>query len=101
MLAAEIGTAALGLFFHLHARPAIVADFHDDGIRLPATAALALSAWFLPAALGFGGICSLVGMAAPLRRSRRAALVGVGLVVSASAVVFAVGAAFVSLFRPE
>jgi len=38
---------------------------------------------------------------APLRRSHRHAVIAVGLVVSAFALIFAVWAAFAPLFRPE
>jgi hypothetical protein len=100
MLATELGVAALALFFHLHARVAILAAFRDYGTELPATAALALSAWFLPGALAFAALATLIAIAAPLRRTRRALLVGVGLLVASCALIFAVAAAFLPLFRP-
>jgi len=100
MLAAEIGVAALGLFFHLRSRPAILAAFHDFDTDLPAGAALALSSWFLPATLGASAIVSLAGLVLPLRRTRRAFLVGLGLMVSATALIFAVWAAFAPVFQP-
>ncbi len=100
MLAAEIGVAALALFFHLRSRVAILAAFHDYGTALPGPASLALSAWFLPAALAFAGLATIVALAAPLRRSRRTALVGAGLLVASVALVFAVWAAFMPLFQP-
>ncbi len=99
MLAAEIGVAALALFFHLRPRPAILAAFREYDTALPAATALALAPWFLPSALGFAALASLAGLAAPLRRTRRAFLVGVGLMVAAGALIFAVGAAFWPLFQ--
>jgi hypothetical protein len=100
MLAAELGVAAIALFFHLHARPGILAAFRDYGTELPSTAALALSSWFLPASLALAAIASLTAIAAPLRRTRRAALMGAGLLVASVALIFAVTAAFLPLFRP-
>ena len=100
MLAAELGVVALALFFHLRSRGAILAAFHDFDTELPAPAAVALSSWFLPAALGFAAVCSLVGLTAPLRRSRRAFLVGLGLLWVSAALIFAVWAAVAPIFRP-
>jgi hypothetical protein len=100
MIAAEIGVVALGLFFYLRSRAAILAAFRDFGTELPATAALALSPWFVPGALGVAVLSSLVALAAPLRPSRRAFLVGLGLLVASAALVFAVWAAFLPLFQP-
>jgi hypothetical protein len=99
MLAAEVGVAALAIFFQLRPRPAILGAFREYGTELPATAALALAPWFLPSALGFAAVASLVGLAAPLRRTRRAFLVGVGLMVAAGALIFAVCAAFLAVFQ--
>ncbi len=100
MLAAEIGVAALALFFHLRTRPQILSAFSDFDTELPRAAVVALSPWFLPAALGVAGVCTLAGLLAPLRRSRRAALVGIGLLVAACALIFAVWVAFVPVFQP-
>ena len=99
MLAAEIGVAALALFFHLRPRRDILAAFRDYGTELPAAAALALAPWFLPSALAIAAASSLVGLAAPVRRTRRAFLVGAGLLVAATALIFAVCAAFLTLFQ--
>jgi hypothetical protein len=100
MLAAEAGVAALALFFYLRSRTAILAAFHDYGTEVPAAASLSLSSWFLPAALAFAALCTLVALAAPVRRTRRAFLVGLGLMVAATALVFAILAAFLPLFQP-
>ncbi len=99
MLAAEIGVAALALFFHLRPRAAILAAFREYGTDLSPAAALALAPWFLPSALGFAALCSAAGLAAPLRRTRRAFLVGTGLTVAAAALIFAVCAAFLAVFQ--
>jgi len=100
MLAAEAGVVALALFLHLHARPAIVRAFGDYGTVMPWSAGVALSAWFLPGAVGFAAGASALGLALPLRRSRRAILIGVGLMVVSSAFMFAVWASFAPLFQP-
>jgi hypothetical protein len=100
MLAAEIGVAALALFFHLRTRPQILAAFSDFDTALPRAALLALSPWFMPAALAVAGICTLAGLLAPLRRTRRTFLVGLGLLVAAGALIFAVWVAFVPVFQP-
>jgi hypothetical protein len=100
MLVAEIGVAALAFFFHRRARVTILAAFRDYGTELPASAALALSPWFVPGAVAFAAVCTVVALALPLRRSRRALLIGVGLMVAASALIFAVTAAFFSIFQP-
>jgi hypothetical protein len=92
---------ALALFFHLHARPSILRAFGDYGTELPGPASVALSAWFLPGSLAVGGGLALVALAAPLRRSRRVALLGTGVVVASFALIFAVLASFLPLFRPE
>ncbi len=93
--------AALALFFYARSRVAILAAFRDFGTPMPAGAAVALSSWFLPSALGLAALASLVGLAAPIRRRRRAALVGSGLLVASVALVFAVWAAFMPVFRPD
>ena len=100
MLVTEIGVAALALFFHLRSRTAILEAFHDFDTELPAWAAVGLSSWFLPAALGFAAACSLAGLAAPLRRTQRAFLVGLGLLVAAGALIFAVTVGFLAIFQP-
>jgi hypothetical protein len=92
---------ALALFFHLHARPSFLRAFRDYGTELPGPAAVALSAWFLPGALAFAGASAIVALAAPMRRSRRGLLLGTGLVVASFALIFAVLAAFLAVFRPE
>lgn len=100
MIASNAGVLALGIFFHLQSRTAILAAFREFGTELPATAALALSPWFVPGALGISAVSSLVALAAPLRRSQRAVLVGLGLLVASAALIFAVWAAFLPLFQP-
>lgn len=99
MLAAEIGVATLAIFFHLRPRAAILAAFREYGTALPATAALALAPWFVPSALAFAAVSTLAGLVAPLKRSRRAFLVGIGLMVAASALIFAVCASFLAIFQ--
>jgi len=100
MLATELGVVALAVFFHLRSRTAILAAFHDYGTEIPPAARLALSAWFRPAAVLFAVAASLVALAAPLRRTHRAFLVGLGLIVASVALIFAVWAAFLPLFQP-
>jgi hypothetical protein len=100
MLAAEVGVVALALFLHLHARPSILRAFGDYGTAVPWSAGVALSSWFLPGAVGFAAVASALALALPLRRSRRAFLIGVGLLVVSSAFMFAVWAFFVPFFQP-
>ncbi len=100
MIASELLVAAIALFFHLRARASILAAFHEYGTELPRTAAVALAPWFLPGALGFALVASLVALAAPLRRTHRHFLVGAGLFVASAALIFAVWAAFLPLFQP-
>ena len=100
MLATELGVVALALFFHLRSRTAILAAFRDYGTPIPPMAQVALSAWFLPGATGFAVLASLVALVAPLRRTQRAFVVGLGLVVASGALIFAVAAAFLPLFQP-
>jgi hypothetical protein len=100
MLVAEAGVVGLALFFHLRSRVAIVAAFQDFGTTMPAGAAIALSPWFLPAALALAAVATLVGLVAPLRRSQRAVAVGSGLLVASVALVFAIWAAFAPIFQP-
>ncbi len=100
MLASEIGVVALALFLHLHARPSILRAFHDYGTALPWAAGVALSAWFLPGAVGFSVGTSILALALPLQRSRRSFLIGLGLMVVSSAFMFATWAFFLPLFQP-
>ena len=101
MLAAEAGVIALVLFLHLHARPTILPAFHDYGTVMPWSAAVALSSWFLPGSAGFAVSASVLALALPLRRSRRALVIGVGLLVLSSAFIFAVWAFFMPFFQPS
>jgi hypothetical protein len=100
MLLAEVGAFAVALVFHIKARPAILRAFADYGTPLPGAARLALSPWWIPGALACAALATVVGLAAPLRRSRRRAVIGAGLVVASVAVVFAVWAAFAAIFQP-
>ena len=100
MLVAEAGVAALALFFHLRSRPAILDAFREFNTTLPLTTALALAPWFLPAALVAAALCTAIALSAPLRRSRRLIGVGVGLVILAFSLIFAVWAAFMPIFQP-
>jgi hypothetical protein len=101
MLLTHLGVALLTLFFYLRSRVAILAAFHDFGTELPRSAAVALSAWFLPSALALSAVAALIGLVAPLRRRQRAACVGFGLFVSSAALVYAVLAAFRPLFQAD
>ncbi len=99
MLALEAAVLALAGFVYLRSRVAILAAFRDFGTELPAAPAVALSAWFLPAAALGSVFVTLVGLLAPVRPRRRALAVGVGLFVSSAALVFAVTASFLAVFR--
>ncbi|MEP7123863.1 MAG: hypothetical protein ABJE95_23240 [Byssovorax sp.] len=100
ILVAELGVAALGLFFHLRSRAAIAGAFAEFNTAMPAYTALALAPWFLPLALAVAAALSLVAIAAPLRRSRRMTLAGTGLILASSAVCFAIVASFLPIFQP-
>lgn len=100
LLVAEAGVAALALFFHLRSRPAILDAFREFNTTLPPTTAIALAPWFLPSALVAAALCTAIALAAPLRRSKRPIGVGVGLVILAFALIFAVWAAFMPIFQP-
>jgi len=67
---------------------------------LPPLTSVALAPWLLPGAVGLGFVLTAGAMVAPLRRSQRNAIVGAALVISSTALVFAVLAAFAPIFRP-
>lgn len=92
--------AAMAALFYLKARVAVADAFREYDTVVPAATALALSPAFLPAAVGLGLLLGAVGLLAPLRPGRRTAALAAGLVVSSFALVFAVLAAFVPIFRP-
>jgi hypothetical protein len=93
--------AALALLIHLGARVSVVEAYRAYDTAMPWMTAVAVSGWLLPGALGVAGALDLVAIAAPMRRSRRAALVSAGLCVSSGALIFAVLAAFLPIFRAE
>jgi hypothetical protein len=101
MLGTHVAVVLLALFFYLRSRVAILAAFQDFGTRLPGATAVALSPWFLPAAVAASTLAALAGLVAPLRRRHRAVLVGSGLLVASGALIFAVGAGFAPLFQPD
>lgn len=100
LLVSHLIVAAFALFFHLKVRVSVIAAFEEYGTALPPLTQVAVAPWFLPGALGAAAALGLVGFAAPLKRSQRAWLLGVGLVISSSALVFAVWFAFAPIFRP-
>jgi hypothetical protein len=101
MVVTHVAVVVFALFFYLRSRVAILAAFQDFGTRLPQATALALSPWFLPASLALSTLAAVAGLALPLRRRYRAALVGSGLLVASGALIFAVGAGFAPLFQPD
>ncbi len=100
LLSADLAVALLAIFLHLRFRPPVLQAFADYGTEMPETAAVALSAWFLPGAVGLSTLLGLVAALAPLRRSKRATLAGVGLLLVSFAVIFAAWASFAPLFQP-
>lgn len=100
LLLAELGVVAVGAFFHLRSRVAILAAFQAEGTPIPPLTALALSPWLLPGALGAAIAASAIALLAPLRRSQRNGLVGAGLCVASGALIFAVVAGFLPIFQP-
>ena len=100
LLASNIAVTALALLFHLWVRVSVLAAFEEYGTPMPATTQVALSGWLLPCAIAAAMGLSLVAVAAPLRRSQRHGLLGVGVVIASTALVFAVWAAFAPIFQP-
>jgi succinate dehydrogenase/fumarate reductase cytochrome b subunit len=100
LLTFQVLVAVLSAIFHVRARPAVLDAFRAYDTEIPPLTEVALAPWFLPAAVGLAILLAGVALVAPLRRSLRPALLGVGLVVSSFALMFAVWAAFAPIFRP-
>jgi len=100
LLAADLAVTLLAIFLHLRFRPPVLQAFAEYGTALPMTAAIALSDWFLPGTILVSTLLAAVGGLAPLKRSMRATLAGVGLILVSFAVIFAVWAAFAPIFQP-
>jgi ABC-type Na+ efflux pump permease subunit len=100
LLAADLAVTLLAIFLHLRFRPPVLQAFADYNTELPQTAAIALSGWFLPGAIAASTLLAAVAIVAPLKRSARATLAGIGTLLVSFAVIFAVWAAFAPLFQP-
>jgi uncharacterized membrane protein (DUF4010 family) len=100
ILAAELGVAVLGLFFHLRSREAIFRAFAEFDTAVPAYTRIALAPWFIPATLAVAITLSAIAVFAPLRRSRRMIFAGTGLMIASCAVCFAIIAGFIPIFQP-
>jgi len=100
ILAGHASVSALALVYHLRARVAVVDAFERYGTEMPAATALALSTWFVPTAVGIGLATAILALLLPIGRRRRLGLAASGVIVSASALVFAVLSAFGPVFRP-
>jgi hypothetical protein len=100
LIAAEIAVAALSAAFHLKARAQVLEAFRAYETEVPPLTALALAPWFLPSAVGIGVAMTACALALPLRRSQRTAVISLGLVIPAFALIFAVLAAFAPIFSP-
>jgi hypothetical protein len=92
--------AVMALLFHVRARVSVASAFEEYGTAVPPATAVALSPLFLPLTIGTGLAVALAGLVLPVRRSRRSFLLGAGLCISAFALIFAVVAAFLPIFRP-
>lgn len=101
LLSLQVLVAALALLIYRGARVSVVEAYRAYDTAMPWITAVAVSGWLLPGALGIAGALALLAIAAPLRRSRRAALVAAGLCVSSGALIFTVLAAFLPIFRAE
>ena len=101
LLALQVLVAGLSALFHLRARVSVLEAFHAYDTAIPRLTQLALAPWLIPGALGSAVALDALALVAPLRRSRRTALVAAGLFASSSVLVFAVWAAFAPIFRPE
>ena len=100
LLASHAFVVGMALLFYLRLRGAMAEAFTDFNTRPPTLTALALSDAFLPAAVGAGLSMAACGLALPLKRSLRAALLGAGLCISSFALIFAVIAAYLPFFQP-
>ena len=100
VLTAHAFVIGMALLFHLHLRVSVAQAFSDFGTPVPALTAVAISEGFLPAAVGGSLLLSAAGWIVPMKRSRRAALLGAGLCVSSFALIFAILAAYFPMFKP-
>lgn len=100
ILAAELGVALLGIFFHVRSRETIRRAFAEYDTAMPAYTQLALTPWFIPATLAVAAALSAFAVLAPLRRSRRMVYAGTGLMIASTAVCFAIIASFLPIFQP-
>jgi hypothetical protein len=101
LLTLQALVAALSALFHVRARVAVLEAFRAYDTAVPLPTQVALSSWLLPAALGVALLLDAAALALPLGRSRRTALLAAALVVPSTALMFAVWAAFMPIFRPE
>lgn len=86
-------------YFELRARPVFVEMFRDMGDHLSTGVRLALSPWFLRAAMGSAAALVVGGIALPLRRSRRTALFAAAVTVASCAGIFATLTVYARLFE--
>jgi hypothetical protein len=99
-LLAHVFVAAMSALFYLRLRVAVAEAFSDFGTTVPGLTAIAISDEFLPAAVVVGMLLTIAGIVLPLKRSRRAMLLGAGVCVASFALVFAIIAAYLPLFKP-
>jgi hypothetical protein len=100
LILAELAVGALALFYYFALRVRVLAAFDAYGTSVPPLTGVALSRWFIPGALTIAGALTLAALALPLRRSHGLRLFQLAVTILASAVVFAVLAALVPIFRP-
>ena len=100
LILAELAVGALALFYYFALRVRVLAAFDAFGTSVPPLTAVALSRWFIPAALSFAFALTLAALALPLRRSHALRVVQLAVTILATAVVFAVLAALVPIFKP-
>jgi hypothetical protein len=100
LVLAELAVGSLALFYYFSLRVRVLAAFDAFGTEVPPLTRVALSSWFIPAAIGAAALLTLASIALPLRRSRAMRLVQLAVTVLATAVVFAVLAALVPIFKP-
>ncbi len=100
LLASYVAIFALALVFHFRLRPSVLAAFEEYATPMPASTRVALLSPLLPVALGAATLIAIVAFAAPLKRSRQYGLLGLGVVIAASALVFVVWAAVAPIFNP-
>ena len=100
LILAELAVGALALFYYFALRIRVLGAFDAYGTSVPPLTAVALSRWFVPSATAIAGALTIAALALPLRRSHALRVLQLAVTILATAVVFAVLAALVPIFKP-